>query len=212
MELYDLQTIFDYLSGQAIWWGLLLLMLSAMIEYVVPPFPGDTVTVAGAVLIPTAGWPWWAVFGAVTLGSLIGAAIDWWAGNWVARNQERNTWIHRLLDREKIRPKVDKLIHQFEKHGSVYIAINRFVPAFRAVFFLAAGLARLVLWKVLLFAALSAALWNAALLALGYLVGYNIEELANWVQRYTHLVYVGLGVAILLWFGIKLVRHLRADG
>jgi membrane protein DedA with SNARE-associated domain len=209
MELYDLQQIFDYLSGQALWWGLLLLMLSAMVEYLVPPFPGDTVTIAGAVLVPTAGWPLWAVFLAVTTGSVIGAAIDWWVGDWVARNQEKNTWVHRFLDRDKIRPKVDKLIRQLERHGAVYITLNRFVPAFRAVFFLAAGLARLVLWKVLVFAAISAALWNAALMGVGYLVGYNIDQLAFWIQRYTRVFYIAIGVALCVWFGIKIVGMIR---
>jgi membrane protein DedA with SNARE-associated domain len=209
MELYDLHQIFDYLSGQALWWGLLLLMLSAMIEYIVPPFPGDTITIVGAVLIPTAGWPFLAVFSAVTLGSVIGAAIDWWVGDWLARNKDKNTWAHRLLDRERIRPKVDKVIRQFERHGPIYIAINRFVPAFRAVFFLAAGLARLVLWKVLFFAAISAALWNAAMMGLGYLVGYNIDQLAFWIQRYTRVFYIAIGVALIVWFGIKVVRWIK---
>lgn len=205
MELYDLQTIFDYLSGQAIWWGLLILMLSAAIEYVVPPFPGDTVTLAGAVLIPTAGWPFWAVLAAVTVGSLAGAAIDWAAGRWVAEHQTRDTWIHRLLDRDGVRPKIEKVIEQFERHGAIYLSLNRFVPAFRAVFFVAAGLARIVLWKVLVFAALSATLWNLAILGAGYLVGYNIEALAEWVERYSTAFYVAAGIALVIWFGIKVV-------
>lgn len=202
----DLHVIFDYLSGQAVWWGLLLLTLSAALEYIVPPFPGDTVTVVGAVLIPTANWPLAGVFAAVTLGSVGGAAFDWWVGSWIAKNKEKNTWLHRFLDRDKIRPKVDKLIHQFEKHGSIYIALNRFLPAFRALFFVAAGLARLVLWRVLFFAALSAALWNGLLLGLGYMVGYKIDALADWVDRYTYAVYVGLAIALFVWFAIKIVR------
>ncbi|MFP4600390.1 MAG: DedA family protein [Persicimonas sp.] len=212
MEMYDLHQIFDYLSGQAVWWGLLILMLSAMIEYIVPPFPGDTVTLAGAVLIPTAGWPLWAVFGAVTLGSLFGAGLNWWVGSWVAEHKQKDTWVHRQLDRDNIRPKLDKLIAQFERHGAVYLTLNRFVPAFRSVFFVGAGLAKLVLWKVLVFAAISASLWNAAILALGYLVGYNIDSLAMWIARYQRAFFVGVAVAIVLWFGIKIVKKVMSSG
>src|SRR5699024_9356965 len=135
--------------------------LSAMIEYIIPPFPGDTVTVVGAVLIPAAGWPWWGVFAAVVVGSLAGASFNWWLGDWVSRTGDKKTWIHRFLQREAVRPRVDALLERFERHGSIYIVLNRFIPAFRAFFFLAAGMARLKLWKVLLFAALSAAMWNA---------------------------------------------------
>lgn len=211
MELYDLQVIFDYLSGQALWWGLLILTVSATIEYVFPPFPGDTVTLAGAVLIPTAGWPLWAVLAAVTVGSLAGAALDWAAGRWVANHRDRQTWIHRLLKRDRVRPKVEKVIDQFERHGAVYLSLNRFVPAFRAVFFVAAGLARIVLWKVLLFAALSALLWNGAILALGYFVGYNIEAIALWIDRYSKAFYIGLGVAFVIWLGIKVYARFRGE-
>lgn len=211
MELYDLQQIFDYLSGQAVWWGLLILMFSAMIEYVVPPFPGDTITLAGAVLIPTAGWPFFGVLGAVILGSLFGAGLDWWVGDWVAKNKQRNTWIHRQIERERVRPKIDKLIAQFERHGEVYLCLNRFVPAFRAVFFIAAGLARLTLWKVLLFAAVSALLWNGAILGVGYLVGYNVEALALWAQRYSRAFYLAVILAVVLWSGIKIIKKVASS-
>jgi membrane protein DedA with SNARE-associated domain len=212
MEWYDLQQVFDYLSGQAVWWGLLILMISAMIEYLVPPFPGDTITLAGAVLIPAAGWPFLGVLGAVTVGSLLGAAIDWKVGAWVADNQHRKTWIHRQLNRERVRPKIDKLIGQFERHGAIYLTLNRFVPAFRSVFFIAAGMARIVLWKVLLFACLSALLWNGAILAFGYFVGYNIEVLGIWIGRYSTAFYLVVGFALLIWFVIKIYNHVTDDG
>ena len=207
-----LHVIFDYLSGQAIWWGLLVLTASAMIEYVVPPFPGDTVTIVGAVLIPTAGWPWWAVFAAVMLGSTIGAGFDWWLGYWIAENEHRDTWLHRFLERESVEPRVAKLKDQFRKRGSAYIAANRFLPAFRALFFVVAGLTRLPLGRVLFYAAISAAVWNAALLGAGYAVGYNLDELASLVEQYTNIVWGLLGAAVIGWFVFKLIQRYRGRG
>lgn len=206
-----IQVIFEYLSGQAVWWGLLVLTASAMIEYVFPPFPGDTVTIVGAVLIPTADWPWWGVFAAVMAGSTVGAGFDWWIGHWVAENEHRDTWIHRFMKREGVAPKIDKLKRQFEKYGSVYIAANRFLPAFRSLFFVSAGLSRLPLGRVLFYAALSAGVWNAALLAAGYAVGYNIDALAELVQQYTSVVWVVLGAGVITWFVFKVIQRYRSN-
>jgi membrane-associated protein len=208
----SLHVIFDYLSGQAIWWGLIVLTASAMIEYVMPPFPGDTVTIVGAVLIPTAGWPWWAVFAAVMIGSMLGSAIDWWVGHWVVENEHRDTWLHRFMRRESVAPKITKLKRQFQKYGTIYIAANRFVPAFRSFFFLTAGLARLPLGKVLFWAAVSAGVWNAALMGAGYAVGYNLDELASLVDQYTNVAWALLGAGVLCWFVFKLVQRYRGDG
>lgn len=205
----SIHVIFDYLSGQAIWWGLLVLTASAMIEYVFPPFPGDTVTIAGAVLIPTASWPWYGVFAAVMSGSMLGSAFNWWIGDWIARHEGQDTWIHRFMQRESVAPKIDKLKGQFEQYGTIYIAANRFLPAFRSLFFVSAGLARLALPKVLFYAALSAGVWNAGLLGVGYLVGYNIDELVRIVRQYTNVVWVILGLLVFGWFVLKLVGRYR---
>lgn len=212
MDALSLENMFAYLSGQVLWWGLIVLMLSAMIEYIFPPFPGDTVTLVGAMLIPNAGWPWAGVFGAVIFGSVLGSALDWWVGDWVRRNEQRNTWIHRFLARDSVQPKVQTLLERFERRGSVYIVFNRFIPAFRAFFFVAAGMARLRLKNVLFFAAISAALWNAALLGVGYLVGYNVETVATWMKRYTSVVWALLAVLVGGWLLVKLIQYLRQRG
>ncbi|MGM0558481.1 MAG: DedA family protein [Myxococcota bacterium] len=208
----SIQVIFEYFSGQAVWWGLLVLTASAMLEYIFPPFPGDTVTIVGAVLIPTAEWPWWGVFGAVMVGSTVGAAFNWWIGYWVANNEHRDTWVHRFMKRDGVAPKIAKLKRQFKKYGSVYISANRFLPAFRSLFFVSAGLTKLPLGRVLVFAALSAAVWNAALLGAGYLVGYNLDALAELVRQYTNVVWGLLGAGIVTWFVFKMIQRYRGRG
>lgn len=199
------QLILDYAQGQAMWWGLILLGLAAAVEYVFPPFPGDSVTIVGAVLIPTADWPWWAVFAAVMLGSMLGGAGDWWFGTVVANRREGTPG--RWLGRPKVKERLDQIVQKFEKHGAKFLALNRFLPAFRALFFVAAGVARLRLGPVLLWAAVSAAAWNALLLAVGWVVGYNLGELVDFVEQYTIVVLGGLAGGVILW---SIYRWFRA--
>ncbi len=199
------QFVLDYAQGQGMWWGLLMLTVAAMVEYIFPPIPGDSVILAGAILIPTADWPWWAVFAAVMLGSMLGAAGDWWFGTLVAnrRDEGPGQW----LSRPKVKKRLDEIVEKFEKHGAKFLALNRFLPAFRALFFVAAGIARLPLREVLLWAAVSAAAWNALLLGVGWLVGYNLEALVRFVEQYTYAVLGGLALVAIVW---SIYRWIRA--
>ena len=160
--------------------GLGLLLLSACIEYLFPPFPGDMITVFGAFLVARRGWSGPAVFGAVTVGSALGCMLDYAFGRWLGRTEER--WTRGRLRR--FRPQIDRLVERFKRHGALYIAINRFIPSLRGFFFIAAGMARLPWWEVLAFGTLSALLWNSLLLLLGVTVGESWERLVSVFQTY----------------------------
>jgi membrane protein DedA with SNARE-associated domain len=67
----------------------------------------------------------------------------------------------------------------------MYLAVNRFLPALRAFFFVGAGLSRMSLGAVILYGGISALLWNAMLMGVGYAVGNNWEALSDLAERYT---------------------------
>jgi len=207
--LGNLDAAFQYLSEQSIWWGLLLVAVSATVEYLFPPFPGDSVTVVAAMLIPKAGWPVTGVFGALLAGTVVGATVNWYVGRWLASTEREGTWIHRWLHRDSVASRVDTLHRQFDRWGSIYIVLNRFVPAFRALFFIAAGHAGLDLRKVLFWGIVGAALYNAALLAVGAAVGYNLEALAGWIQTYSRFFLLAVGIAVVAWIAAKIYAAYR---
>lgn len=176
--------------------GLTILGLSALIEYVFPPFPGDTVTLFGAFLITARGWSFPAVFGTVLFGSAVGAMADFWLG--------------RVLSRRRVGgPRIEKLVERFRRHGEAYLVINRFLPGVRALFFVAAGMAGMRPSRVLLWATVSAALWNLLLIAAGSAVGANFDALLGIFTTYARLVWAALGVVALVWIGRAIVRRMR---
>jgi membrane-associated protein len=165
--------------------GLLLLAGCAFLEYLFPPFPGDLVVVFGAFLVTSKGWSAPGVFGAVLAGSMLGFMLTFFAGRWLHKTEAR--WVSGWLGRA--RPKIDRLVDRFSRHGALYIAINRFLPSVRALFFVAAGMAQLSPWKVLAFGALSAALWNAMLFALGATVGKEWSSLQSIFVTYGEIAW-----------------------
>lgn len=197
----------EFVREQPIWIGLLALGVCSLLEYVFPPFPGDTITVVGAVLVPTAGWPWWGVLLAVVLGGVVGAGGTWALGDWLVSEPEKTGWAHRFIARPRVASKIKKINTQFEKHGAIYLILNRFIPAFRSFFFVAAGMAGLRLDKVLLFAGISALFWNLALMLVGWTLGNNLGDLLAVVQTYTEVV-LGLICVVII---VVLLRGRRSE-
>lgn len=190
-----------FISNENNFVGLLALALAAMVEYVVPPVPGDTITLFGAVLITAYDWSFWGVFGAVMAGSVIGSMVAFYIGGWWRKRRERSGHRHESIDR---------LVDKFHRHGAAYLVINRFLPGIRSLFFLAAGLAEMRPVAVLGYSAISAALWNLVIMAAGSVLGANFETLLAWVQRYTLATWLIIGGVALAWLGRTIWRRWRA--
>ena len=186
----DLQTAVDALAQMPPELAYAVLFCGAFVEYVFPPFPGDTVVVAGVALVVALAWPLPPVFVAVTLGATAGGLVDFNFGRWAARSGAVAS-----MGPKKQRA-IGLLVARFERHGPAYLAINRFVPGIRALFFVAAGIAGLRTGPVLFWALVSATAWNALLVGLGVALGGNVDSLAIWVAR--HNLWVGVAVCTLV--------------
>lgn len=181
--------------------GLAFLFLSAGIEYVCPPFPGDTVTLAGAWFVGRHGWSLPLVFTVVTAGSVAGAALDFLFG------RKLHAW------REGKDRKADRalatILGGFKRWGIWLIAVNRFLPGIRAFFFVAAGMAGFRLVPVLAMACVSAVLWNVLIFALGFYAAKEWDRMKGIIQSYEYVMWavIVIGAAAILW---RFLRHRRA--
>lgn len=177
--------------------GYLVLFLSSLIEYIFPPFPGDTVTLFGAFLAANADWNTLLVFAVVTVGSLSGSYIDYLIGKRLGKKPIEELHGRARAARQRMTP----IVEQFEKRGAVYIALNRFLPGIRAFFFIAAGAARLPLGKVMLFGTLSAGAWNGLIIATGFALGKNWQRLVELFETYTTIAWLfvlGIVIAVII--------------
>jgi membrane-associated protein len=192
--------LIEFISNSDSVVGLGVIAGSAMLEYIVPPFPGDTITLFGAVLITAYGWSFAGVFGAVMVGSVAGSMAAYGLGHRLERRR-------RARGRQQ-RKTILRLIAGFRRHGPVYLVLNRFLPGVRAFFFVAAGMAEMRPLSVLLYSAISSALWNLGLIAIGAAVGANFETLVTWVERYTITAWIAVSVVI----AAMIVRSLLLRG
>jgi membrane protein DedA with SNARE-associated domain len=175
------------------YWAYALVVAAAAIEYVFPPIPGDTVALFAVVLAVRAQLHWVFVYLAMTLGALLGGLAAWGFGVWLANHED--SWPSFLKTPGATRA-LDAVRRGYEQHGAMFLAVNRFLPALRAFFFVGAGLSRMSAGPVIVFGGISAALWNALLMALGYAVGNNWEALSELAERYTAATLILIVLAV----------------
>jgi membrane protein DedA with SNARE-associated domain len=165
--------------------GLLVLGLAAALEYVVPPFPGDTITLLGGVYAVRGEHPWPLVFLVVVAGSVAGAFINYQLGRWLVGRFERRPGdaffgiTHARLE---------SVQSQMRHKGPWLLLANRFIPGVRGLIFVAAGAAHMPRSNALTLGALSAMAHTGLVLALGAAVGGNLERLESLMWRYQRAV------------------------
>ena len=176
--------------------GFALLGGSALLEFIFPPIPGDTITLFGAVLISRFGWSAVAIVATILAGSLAGAMTNFAIGR-------------RLRGPGQKRPAIERMMARFERHGPAYLLINRFLPGVRAVAFVAAGMSGMRARDVLLYGGISVVVWNTLLILIGAALGANWETLESWLGDYTTGAWIALGAGLALFIGWRLVRRWR---
>jgi len=171
-----------------------ILFLGSLVEYVFPPFPGDTLVVLGAWYAVNGKISWPLAFVAVTAGAVVGAWIDYRVGVALGAALERGAKRRGPITLEHVR----QVEAGYARWGEWFLLANRFLPGIRAFLFVGAGAARLPLGKVLLWGGISAAAWNALLLLVGAYLASNLSELVDWLERYTALAWMVMAVVAAL--------------
>ncbi len=196
------ELVAEYVNGAGPWL-FPLLGLASLVEYLFPPFPGDTVVFAGATFAAGDPAAMVGVWTACLVGSVAGSVLDYLFGVWVAERLEHPR--HGAYWRRWVPPeKLARLEAQYLRWGPWLIVANRFVPVSRAFFFVFAGMSRMGLLKTTLLGAVSAAAWNLLVIAAGHALGRNLARVEAFfmdVQRASlGVTLVVLAVAGVAWF------------
>jgi membrane protein DedA with SNARE-associated domain len=186
--------------------GYLVLGLAALLEYLVPPFPGDTVMVAGGAYAVRGEKSVLLVFLAVTLGSVLGLSAMYLVGRAVGTRVDRQPEGRLFLG--VTHAQIRKLQEAMRDRGTWLLIANRFLPTFRSVLFIAAGAARMPFVRVVTLGALSAMAWNLLLVAVGFAVGGKAERLVELFKHYNRISWVFLAV-VLVAVAVRFVRRRR---
>ena len=187
----------------------LLLGLSAFVENVFPPIPGDTIIAFGAFLVGTKRLHFAGVFISTSLGSIAGFMFLFYVGNYLGRRFfiEKDLLVFKAQD-------IIRAEEWFRRYGYLLILFNRFLPGIRSVISIAGGISGLKSGKVMVLAFISAGIWNLIWIISGYTLGNNWEavrgQIGHLLIRYNVIVLI-LFCLIILFFAVKKVRNRRRN-
>ena len=179
--------------------GLLGIFVLMALENVFPPMPSEVIMGFAGVLVARGQMDFAPVLVVGTLGTVAGNMFWYWLGiRW------REDQVRRFVDRRGrwLTMEWDDFVRArevFRKHGEWIVFLLRFSPFLRTIISLPAGLARMKLWRFVLFTFLGSLVWNAALLFGGRMLAglmTEYETVASWLVAGA----IGLGV---LWYAFR---------
>ena len=172
-----------------------LLGLSAFVENVFPPIPGDTITAFGAFLVGTQRLHFIGVYSSTTLGSLAGFMFLFWVGGLLGRRFfiAKDYWFFKAED-------IISAEEWYRKHGYFLVLLNRFFPGIRSVISIAGGISKLRTFKVAWLALISAGVWNLIWITFGYMLGNNWgtarDKMSYFLTRYNYAILILVGLVV----------------
>ena len=190
-------------------WGYPGLGLAALIEYVFPPFPGDTVVVLGGAWAEREYRSLVLVELVLMVGSLVGMTLTWRLGKSLSERIRLAPDGSRLLGLEV--GQIRRAQTVMRSRGGWLLLANRFLPSFRSVLFLAAGASDVPLWRTLSLGAVSALAFNTVLLSVGVVVGDNAAAIADFLRKFRTASIAGVVFVALSLLARFLWRRARAQ-
>ena len=160
------------------YWGIALLMA---VENIFPPIPSEVIMGFGGLAVARGQFAFLPLLLVGTIGSTAGNYVWYWIGARLGTTGLKpfvdrwGRWLTVEWD------DIEALRRQFRERGGRIVFSFRFLPNFRTLISLPAGMAHMPRSRFLIFTFAGSAVWNAALIAGGYVLGSRFGTLDVWI-------------------------------
>ncbi len=193
------EDILNNISNFTPFWIYVTLFLFAFIENVFPPSPSDLVVVIGGSLVSTGVINFIPILLLTTIGSVIGFMVLFYFGSTVDRKV-----VHSGKFKYIPVGAINKVELWFKKYGYYVILGNRFFPGTRSVISFFAGMSIMDAKKTIFLATISAFVWNAIIIYLGYIFGNNVSVVDKYLSTYSNIA-IGITILLVLFLIVKFI-------
>lgn len=196
-----MQQIIDWLLatiGAMGYPGIFILMA---MESSVIPIPSELVMPPAGYLAQQGEMNIWVAILLGTVGSLVGAYVNYFAAHWLGRPLLLKYGKYVWITEEKF-AKVETFFH---KHGEISTFIGRLLPVIRHLISLPAGLAGMHHGKFAFYTVAGAFFWVTILTWIGYVIGENREL----IMKYSHQALIGVIIFCVVLVVVYVRRHRR---
>jgi membrane protein DedA with SNARE-associated domain len=178
--------------------GYIGIMLLMALENIIPPIPSELIMGLGGIAVARGDMHFWPLLFWGTLGAALGNYVLFLVAD--------------RLGYERLRPFIERWgrwltleWHDVEvagrflrRRGHWVVFVMRFMPMFRTVISIPAGLAHMGHLRFLAFTAMGAAIWNVLLILGGKWLGQTLAQAEQWLGWAT-VVVGALTVAFYVW-------------
>ncbi|WP_080791654.1 DedA family protein [Corynebacterium pacaense] len=180
--------------------------IAVLLENLFPPIPSEVVLPLAGFTASVGKLSIVAAFVWATAGSMLGAYLLYWVGAAIGADRLRGIaqwmWLTEPED-------VDKALAWFERYGPWSIFFGRLVPGVRSLISIPAGVHRMNLFRFSILTLIGSGLWNAVLLGLGMWLGSGYHLVAEYVDKYSVVVYALLVLAVFVVVVRLVIRSRR---
>lgn len=187
-----LNAILTWFSGFPEWALCLILFGLALVQYIFPPIPSDTLLVALGILVSQGVFNRFLGFGAYSLGAAIGALALFTVAYILGDRVRKIKLINRLID-DKTYEKAKTAI---DKYGGGSYFLLRFIPSMQCITIIVMGLMKVKKEKAHFYVTCVTVLACAVYYLLGVLLGSNIPMLLRILDTFGNVGKILLAVLI----------------
>ena len=198
------ESILSWLGSIPEWWLYAIVGLVAAIENLIPPFPSDVIVAIGAVAAGAGRADPRLLFIAAWLCNSSSAMLVYALGH-----RYGAAFFAGRFGRFLLAPaQVESLAAAYRRFGFPIIFLSRFLPVFRPIVPVFAGVARLGFWGTALPTVLASGVWYGAIVYFGALAGANWRSLLEVVERLGVWLWVAAGLLLIAlgWWWIRTRR------
>jgi len=191
----------EFILNLIAWGGYIGIFILMTLENVFPPLPSEVIMGLGGMAVARGDMDMTPLLIVATLGTTLGNVFWYGVGRWIGIARLKpfvdryGRWLTMTWD------EVEQLNRFFNRHGLWVVFVFRFLPTFRTMISLPAGMAKMGMPRFLLATFVGSAIWNAVLAYAGLLLGSRFEEL----QVYVGPVAIGTSVLVVAVWAYRVV-------
>ena len=190
------------------WGGYFGIILLMALENIVPPIPSEVIMGLGGMAVARRQMQFGLLVAAGTFGTVAGNYFWYWIGRRFGYQGLRpfvDRWGRWLTVEWE---DVERITRFFHDRGGWVVFVFRFLPSFRTLVSLPAGMARMPHWRFVVATAAGSAIWNVILAGAGVLLDRNFRMLDRYVGPAAILM---MAAAAIFYLYRILTRKPRAD-
>lgn len=191
------------IDGLDSWAAVPVLTLTAFVETVFPPFPGDVIYISAGGFFRSTGFPVWVLW----LPGFVGCALATLLLDAAGRGKGPGWFDRMVMSGSKGERGMARARALLARHGVWALFLSRFIPGIRSLLVVAAAWSGMGRTSVLVPSLLSAALWYALLSFLAVILGANMAAAAAFMADYGRLALVLSAALLVIFIVVRLTRR-----